>query len=196
MSKAKRFYIDHFWHYGPENDADYAISDELPWEEDTEAQRFVADHPDGAGVEQIGKIFGCTKQAVSQMEARALAKLREALGKKKYGGITVDDVLAYFQQLESKKVWSATSSTAGESDDTRPTDYAAQGFEEGPEPNHLELVEELPRRELPRWVSEPDFFLLSPQDPGDVDSQVDSDGSVLGNGPGPDTGLDLCGTDG
>lgn len=49
---------------------------ELPYSHDLAAQDFVAQHPEGATLEQIGAFFGVTREWVRQLEARALEKLR------------------------------------------------------------------------------------------------------------------------
>lgn len=51
----------------------YPVSRESRFRDDPAAQRFVADHPDGATLDEIGATFGTSREAVRQIEARALA---------------------------------------------------------------------------------------------------------------------------
>lgn len=51
---------------------------ELPWERDRWAQKFVADHPDGARFGEIGEVFGRTGEWAREECEKALAKLRES----------------------------------------------------------------------------------------------------------------------
>lgn len=52
----------------------------LPWERDIVAQRAVADNPDGMTYEEIGALYGLSKQRVEQIYSSALKKIREAGG--------------------------------------------------------------------------------------------------------------------
>jgi DNA-directed RNA polymerase specialized sigma subunit len=47
----------------------------LPFDADPAAQRFVADHPDGASQHEIAAATGVSHVYVGQLERRALAKL-------------------------------------------------------------------------------------------------------------------------
>lgn len=47
-------------------------ADEIPY---TCSLAFVEENPDGATLEQIGKITGCTRERIRQIESRALARL-------------------------------------------------------------------------------------------------------------------------
>jgi hypothetical protein len=48
----------------------------LPWKDDPWAQAFVDVHPEGATLEDVGAMFGVTKERVRQIEAEAMRKLR------------------------------------------------------------------------------------------------------------------------
>ena len=54
----------------------YLIDDALDYESDSECQRFVADHPDGACLEEIAAIMGITRERVRQIENIAVRKIR------------------------------------------------------------------------------------------------------------------------
>lgn len=58
---------------------------DLPWEKDTWAQEFVAAHPDGASLEQVGDAMGVKVSWVCEMEQNALAKLLEKLKRVRRG---------------------------------------------------------------------------------------------------------------
>lgn len=49
--------------------------DALPYSEDLETRLFVAEHPDGASLEEIADVIGWTKQGVMEVERKAFAKL-------------------------------------------------------------------------------------------------------------------------
>ena len=50
----------------------YPVSTTTRYADDPAAQRFVADHPDGATLDEIGASFGTSREAVRQIERRAL----------------------------------------------------------------------------------------------------------------------------
>lgn len=47
-----------------------------PFADDAEAQRLVAEHPDGMTLEQVGDVLGVTRERIRQIEAAALKSLR------------------------------------------------------------------------------------------------------------------------
>lgn len=47
----------------------------LPYEEDVECQRLIAENPSGLGLAEIARLFKCSRERVRQLEAQALAKL-------------------------------------------------------------------------------------------------------------------------
>lgn len=67
----------------------------LPWDDDEETRRFVAEHPDGAGLEEIGAWLGLSRERIRQMEAAALEKLGAALHRAGVRGPTTTDVVAW-----------------------------------------------------------------------------------------------------
>lgn len=66
-------------HATPETLARACVHPTLPFARDPAAQRFVEEHPAGAGLEEIGDALGVTKEAIRNIEVRALTKLRRAL---------------------------------------------------------------------------------------------------------------------
>ena len=58
----------------PTTHRDRSLSD-VPFEHDKAAQEFVAAHPNGAGYEDIGRVFGLSRQRIMQIEENALRKL-------------------------------------------------------------------------------------------------------------------------
>ncbi|MBZ0116592.1 MAG: hypothetical protein K8H88_06350 [Sandaracinaceae bacterium] len=48
-----------------------------PYGEDRAAQAFVAEHPDGATLEQVGLALGVTRERVRQIELDALRHFRQ-----------------------------------------------------------------------------------------------------------------------
>lgn len=67
----------------------------LPWSEDDEARAFVAEHPDGAGLDEIGAWLGLSRERVRQMEAAALERLGLALRRAGVHEATSSDVVAW-----------------------------------------------------------------------------------------------------
>lgn len=61
--------------------------------DDPEAQRFVEEHPGGATLEEVGAMFGITRERARQIEAKALAKFPHRLAL--VGNITVDELRAW-----------------------------------------------------------------------------------------------------
>lgn len=55
------------------------IDPDLCYENDPEAQRFVAEHPNGATLEEIAELFGTTRERIRQVEEAALCKLKLAI---------------------------------------------------------------------------------------------------------------------
>ena len=62
-----------------------AAFDSLPWDEDEDVRAFVAAHPDGATLEEVGEYLGVTRERVRQMEGAALARLA---GRLRDAGVT------------------------------------------------------------------------------------------------------------
>ncbi len=50
--------------------------DGVRYEHDRGAQQFVAEHPDGGTLEELGEYFGVTRERARQIEADALRKFR------------------------------------------------------------------------------------------------------------------------
>ncbi len=61
--------------------------------DDPECQRFVADHPDGASLEEIGQALGICRESVRLIEEAALKKLGKRLA---LVGIRAEDAGEYF----------------------------------------------------------------------------------------------------
>lgn len=53
-----------------------SIDSTTPYTEDLACQRFVAKHPDGATLDEVGEMLGVTRERVRQIEAKALAHFR------------------------------------------------------------------------------------------------------------------------
>lgn len=68
-----------------------SLSPLTPYADDLEAQQLVAQHPDGMTLEEVGAIFGVTRERVRQIEATALRNLRIRCA---LVGIEPDDVAA------------------------------------------------------------------------------------------------------
>lgn len=69
----------------------------LPFARDPDAQRFVADHPDGATLEQVGDALGVTRERVRQLERTALGRLRKRAA---LAGIDPSDLAHVLAQRE------------------------------------------------------------------------------------------------
>jgi hypothetical protein len=53
--------------------------DAVRFEHDLECQRFVAEHPGGATLDEVGQFFGgLSRERIRQIEIQALGKLRAA----------------------------------------------------------------------------------------------------------------------
>ncbi len=63
------------------------------YDDDEQAQAFVAAHPDGATLEEIGELWGITRERVRQIERDALRQLCARL---KLVGVSERDVRDYF----------------------------------------------------------------------------------------------------
>lgn len=70
--------------------------DHLTWENDTEARNFVAQHPEGATLKEIGDHFGVSRERVRQIQKDALLRLRRELERM---GLTQDDIRSYFADM-------------------------------------------------------------------------------------------------
>lgn len=57
----------------------YPVRWDLPYDDDEACQRFVADHPNGATLGEIGALYGVTRERIRQIEAAALRKLKRRL---------------------------------------------------------------------------------------------------------------------
>ena len=44
--------------------------------------KFIEDHPDGGSLEEVGEVFGCTREYIRQVEVSALRKLQRAILRK------------------------------------------------------------------------------------------------------------------
>jgi hypothetical protein len=47
----------------------------LPYEEDEECQRLIAENPNGLGQAEIARLFNCSRERIRQLEEQAMAKL-------------------------------------------------------------------------------------------------------------------------
>lgn len=65
----------------------YHLND-LPFEDDPEAQRFVEENPSGATLSEIGACLGVTRERVRQIEEEALRKLNAAVRRDSGQGIS------------------------------------------------------------------------------------------------------------
>ncbi len=52
------------------------VDPESAYEDDLWAQAFVAEHPDGATLEQVGLMFDVTRERIRQIESVALRRLQ------------------------------------------------------------------------------------------------------------------------
>lgn len=76
------------------------------YDDDAECQRFVADHPDGAPLEEIGEAMGLTRERIRQIEEVALRRFASRL---RFAGITEDDVAAMLSvRSRIESAWRAT----------------------------------------------------------------------------------------
>lgn len=57
----------------------YPIAESLRFSDDPAAVRFVADHPDGASLDAIGALYGCTRENIRQVEEKALRNFTRRL---------------------------------------------------------------------------------------------------------------------
>lgn len=62
-----------------------------PWADDVDARAWLAEHPDGSTLEEVGRAFRIGAVRVQQIEAAALRKVRAELER---GGFGADDVAA------------------------------------------------------------------------------------------------------
>jgi DNA-directed RNA polymerase sigma subunit (sigma70/sigma32) len=72
-----------------------AISDVLPYEDDLVARVFVAMHPNGATLEEVGAMFDVTRERIRQIEAKAIRKLQAACAAE---GLELEDFLVQWAE--------------------------------------------------------------------------------------------------
>lgn len=74
--------------------------DALQWERDPWAQQFVLEHPSGATLEEVAHVLGVTREAIRQVEDRAMRKvLREA----RRLGLSIRDHLDVLREMRDKR---------------------------------------------------------------------------------------------
>lgn len=107
----------------------------LPFEQDEAAQRFVAEHPDGATLEEVGNAFGLTRERMRQIEAKAIDALRKRCA---LAGIEAEDLAAALARRDEVSPRGPRLTAA-----TRPAPEA-EPVERNTVPHHLRpLPEEL-----------------------------------------------------
>jgi len=83
-----------------ESIAGVRISTETRYEDDLDAQRLVAEHPDGMTLDQVGVTMGVTRERIRQIEAKALESLALRC---QLAGITREDVLEMLSRKPSQE---------------------------------------------------------------------------------------------
>lgn len=74
--------------------------DALPWEADQWAQTFVAEHPGGGSLQEVGDALGMTREAVRQIEERSMRKIERAACRE---GLIVQDLLEVLLEVRDKR---------------------------------------------------------------------------------------------
>lgn len=97
------------------------ISLHLPYSEDTVAQRFVEEHPDGGTLEECGAAFGVTRERIRQIEARALERLRKRC---QLAGIAAEDLAAV---LANRRSSTEHMDVHGGATTAKPIEYGPRG---------------------------------------------------------------------
>ncbi len=72
----------------------------LTWERDPWAQEFVVSHPGGATLEEIGQVLGVTREAVRQIEERAIRKVCRTA---RLNGLSIRAALDALDELRDKR---------------------------------------------------------------------------------------------
>lgn len=75
--------------------------DVLPWESDRWAQRWVAAHPGGATLAEVGEAIGVTRERVRQLEENGLRKFERAARKQ---GLSVQAMFEALRELRDQRV--------------------------------------------------------------------------------------------
>jgi hypothetical protein len=73
------------------------VDPHLPWELDEAARDFVAKHPDGGTLHEVGEALGVTRERVRQIEEKALRKLARSI--EQQHGEARALLFAWFQQI-------------------------------------------------------------------------------------------------
>lgn len=75
---------------------------DTPYEQDTEAQRFVEEHPEGATLDEVATALGVSHNLIHKIEQKALAEFQKRL---RLVGVSEADVVEHFARKAAQRNW-------------------------------------------------------------------------------------------